>query len=152
MKKMILTLAIAMTTLGAFAGTTATSRGEENVNAKVLSSFKSEFNTAKDVEWTVGENYYQATFVYNEKHVFAYYDENGELLGLTRFLSPSDLSLSLQTKLKKNYQQYWISDLFEVAKNDGTSYYLTLENADSKIVLKSSDNSNWNVYTKVKKS
>jgi len=154
MKKMILTLAIAVTTASAFAGSpfTKSFNGDEDVNARVLNAFKSEFNAAKEVEWTVGSNYYRATFVYNEKHVFAYYNESGELLGLTRYLSSMDLPISLQAKLKKNYDGYWISDLFEVAKSDGTSYYITLENADTKIVLKSTDSSNWNAYTKVKKS
>jgi hypothetical protein len=145
MKKMILTLAIVAGSLGAFAG-------EEDVNPNVLKAFKTEFNTAREVEWTVGSNFYRATFVYNEKHVFAYYNESGELLGLTRYLSPLDLPISLQANLKNNYSGYWISDLFEVAKNDGTAYYLTLENADTKIVLKSADSSNWNQYNKAKKS
>ena len=141
---MILTLAIAVSTFSAFAG-------EENVNHKVLNAFKKEFNTAREVEWTTGSNYYKATFVYNEKHVFAYYNENGELLGLTRYLSPVDLPMNLQKNLKNDFKEYWISDLFEIAKNDGTAYLLTLENADTKIVLKSTDSSNWSVYSKVKK-
>ena len=145
MKKIILTLAIAISTVSAFAT-------EENVNDNVLNAFKTEFNTAQNVEWSVGSNYYKATFVYNDKHVFAYYNESGELLGLTRYLSPNDLPISLQTNLKKNYTGYWISDLFEVAKNDGTTYYLTLENADTKLVVKSTDAANWNFYNKEKKS
>ena len=91
---MILTLAIAVSTFSAFAS-------DENVNQKVLNAFKKEFNTAREVEWTTGSNYYKATFVYNEKHVFAYYNENGELLGLTRYLSPVDLPMNLQKNLKK---------------------------------------------------
>jgi hypothetical protein len=45
MKKMIMTLAIAISTLSAFAG-------EENVTPKVLDAFKTKFKTAKEVEWT----------------------------------------------------------------------------------------------------
>ncbi len=142
---MILTLAIAVSTFSAFAS-------DENVNQKVLNAFKKEFNTAREVEWATGSNYYKATFVYNEKHVFAYYNENGELLGLTRYLSPVDLPMNLQKNLKNDFKEYWISDLFEIAKNDGTAYFLTLENADTKIVLKSTDSSNWSVYNKVKKA
>jgi hypothetical protein len=144
MKKMILTLVIAVTTLSAFAN-------DENVNQKVLDAFKTEFSTAKEVEWSVGTNYYKATFNYNGKYVFAYYNENGELLGLTRYLSPSDLPLTLQNNLKKNYEGYWVSDLFEASKDNATNYYITLENADTKIVLKSSEN-NWETYSKIKKS
>lgn len=153
---MILTLAIAVSTLSAFAGSAygkpMAAAGEDNVSPKVLDAFKTEFNTAKEVEWTVGSNYYKATFTYNDKHVFAYYDTEGELLGLTRYLSPLDLPLALQSSLKKTYAGYWISDLFEVAKNNGTSYYITLENADTKMVLKAADATEWSVYQKTRKA
>jgi len=145
MKKIIMILAVLISTTSAFAG-------EENVATKVLNAFKTEFNTAKEVEWTVGSNYYKAAFVYNEKHVFAYYNEEGELLGLTRYLSSDDLPLNLQNNLKKSYSKYWISDLFEVAKSDGTVYYITLEDADTKIVLKASAESDWSVYQKTRKA
>ena len=141
---MILTLAIIVSTLSAFAG-------DEHVNQKVLNAFKTEFTTAKEVEWTAGSNYYKATFNYNGKYVFAFYNENGEMLGLSRYLSPVYLPLALQNNLKKNYEGYWVSDLFEAAKSVITNYYITLENADTKIVLKSSGNS-WGVHNKIKKS
>lgn len=145
MKKMIVTLAIAVSSLVAFAR-------EENVSKKVLDAFKTEFATVKEVEWTTGSDYYKASFKYNEKYVFAYYSLDGELLGLTRYISPVDLPLSLQIDLKKKSNSYWVSDLFEVAKNGTTSYYLTLDNADTKLVLKSTGGSDWEVFKTVKKS
>ena len=147
MKKIIVTLAIGISSLTAFASS------DENVNVskKALDAFKSEFTTAKEVEWTVNSDHYKATFIYNQRYVFAYYNENGELLGLTRYLSPLDLPLALQNNLKKNYENYWVSDLFEAVKSDETHYYLTVENADTKIVLRSLGNS-WSVYSKIKKS
>ena len=144
MKKMILTLAIAISSIAAFAG-------EDNVSQKVLDAFNREFATANQVEWATGNDYYRASFVYNNQHVFAYYNTEGELLGLTRYISSMDLPLNLQTGLKKNYSEYWISDLFEVAKNEGTAYYITLENADSRIILKSAGGEVWDLYKKVKK-
>ncbi|MGB5029595.1 MAG: hypothetical protein WBO38_13925, partial [Chitinophagaceae bacterium] len=105
-----------------------------------------------EVEWTVGHNYYKAAFVYNDKHVFAYYNQDGELLGLTRYLSPDDLPLNLFSDLKKNYCKYWITDLFEVANTEGTTYYITLENADTKIVLKASAESEWSLHEKTRKA
>ncbi len=145
MKKMLLTLAIAVSTLGAVAR-------EANVSEKVLKAFNTEFNTAKDVEWTVANDYYMASFTYNEKFVYAYYSTEGELLGLSRHMSPADLPLNLQTSLKKDYNGYWISDLMEVAKPEGTSYYITLENADSAMILKASGGTGWTQFKKVKKS
>lgn len=160
MKKMILTLLIAVSSFAAMAGGaftpnafgTMAKEGEENVNKKVLDAFKTEFTTAKEVEWTTGSDFYKASFKYDEKYVFAYYSLDGDLLGLTRYISPADLPMSLQINLKKKSNGYWISDLFEVAKNETTSYYITLENADTWTVLKSSGGSNWGIFKTVKKS
>jgi hypothetical protein len=145
MKKIILMLAIGISSFTAFAR-------EENVSKKVLDAFKTEFATVKDVVWTTANDYFKASFIYNEKHVFAYYSPEGDLLGLTRYISPADLPMSLQISLKNNSNGYWISDLFEVAKNGTTTYYITLEKADTKMVLKSSGGSDWEVFKTVKKS
>ena len=156
MKKMMLTLAIIISSLGvAFAGPAfdkSTAAEGEEVNAKVLGAFKSEFKSAKEITWTVATNYYQASFLYNDQHVSAYYSIEGELMGLTRYISPADLPLALQSDLKKNYSNYWISDLFEVSNENGTAYYISIEDAESKKVLKATDGRTWNDYKKVKKS
>ncbi len=141
---MLLTLAIAATSFSAFAG-------EAEVTQKVLDAFNSEFNQAKDVTWTVTKDYYKASFIYNERYVFAFYGEDGELLAMTRYISSGDLPLNLVTSLKKNYGDYWIADLFEMAKNEGTQYVVTLENADSKLILKASSGT-WSVHQKIRKA
>lgn len=140
-----MTLVLAVFTLPVFAR-------EAEVNPKVLTAFNNDFKSASEVKWTIEADYSVATFTYNEKHVFAYYDNNGELLGLTRFVALSDLPLMLQANLKNQYSKYWISELFEVANNDGTAYYATIENADTKIVLKATDGKTWTSYKKYKKS
>ena len=144
MKKIIMILAILSSSIGVFAT-------GDSIDTKVLEAFNNDFSSAREVEWTVGSNYYKATFTFNEQHVFAYYNAEGQLLGLTRYISPASLPISLQSNLKKNYSDYWVSDLFEVAKDDGTTYYLTLENADTKLVLKASGN-NWSPYQKIRKA
>jgi hypothetical protein len=144
MKKMILVLAIIVSGLTAFAS-------DEKVSTKVLDAFQTEFNSAKEVSWTSGENFFKAEFVYNNQRVQAYYSTDGELLGLTRYITMPDLPLSLQANLKKNYSDYWISDVFEVSKSDNTGYYITLENADTRIILKSVSNEDWATYKKVRK-
>ena len=145
MKKMLLALVVLVSSL-------AVNAEERNVNEKVLNAFKTEFTTASQVEWSTGPGYYKAAFVFNEKHVFAFYNAEGRLLGLTRNITAAELPLKLQTDLKKNYDTYWISDLFEAAREEGTAYYLTLEDADTRLVLKASADNNWTVYEKTKKS
>jgi hypothetical protein len=145
MKKMILTLAVALSTMCSFAG-------EVNVSSKVLDAFKNEFASAKEVTWTATNSFYKASFVFNDQYVFAFYSTDGELMGTTRYISSVDLPISLQTGLKKDYSKYWISDLFEVSNSEATGYYITLENADSKIVLKSTGGESWQTYQKKSKA
>lgn len=145
MKKMIITLAVAVSSLFAFAG-------EGNVNSEVLNAFNKEFTTATDVQWTTKDNYYRADFVFNGQYVSAFYSTDSELMGLTRNISSLELPLKLQAKLRKSYSAYWISDLFEVSNNNGTRYYITVENADTKIILQSTDNNSWTEFKKTAKS
>jgi hypothetical protein len=146
MKRIVVTLTVlfSLVSFSSFAN-------EEKVNTRVLESFQSNFKTATEVDWTVSENFYKADFSLNGQYVAAYYDEAGQLIALTRNISSTQLPISLQTNLKKDHEDYWISDLFEVANEQGTSYYITLENADTKLVLKSSG-SNWTGYQKQRKS
>ena len=146
MKKMILTLAVALSTLCSFAGE------EKNVSARVLDAFNTQFNSASDVKWTAGSTFYKAAFVFNGQHVFAFYSTEGELMGLTRYISSLDLPVALQADLKKDYSTYWIADLFEVSNAEGTNYYITMETADSRLMLKSTSNNSWEVYQKLTKS
>ncbi len=145
MKKMFLVLAILLSTMSVFAG-------EKNVDPKVLESFKTEFASAKEVNWTAGETYFKADFIFNEQYVSAYYSKEGELIGLTRYISSLDLPLNLQTGLKNSYGDCWISDLFEMTKSNSTTYYITVENADTRLVLKAGAGENWSVYKKTKKA
>lgn len=144
MKKIIIMLAIAISSLTAFAG-------EENVSSTVLNAFNKDFAGAKDVQWTSTNDYYKAAFVFNGQSVNAFYQLDGGLIAMTRNISSLELPISLQANLKKNYSKYWISDLFEVSNNEGTIYYITMENADSKIVLKSSGTGKWNAFKKMAK-
>ena len=123
----------------------------ERVSQKVLASFKSEFTNAKDVEWETGNNYFKASFTMNEQRIFAYYNADGQLLSIARHISSIQLPVNLYTALKNDHSKYWISDLFEVSNNEGLHYYVTLETADSKLVLHSGNGGSWSTYSKNKK-
>ena len=144
MKKVLMTLAIAISSIVAFAG-------EENISKDVLNSFNKEFNGAKEVRWTTGSDFYKAVFILNDQYITAFYNKDGEFLGMTRNISSLNLPMKLQSKIRSDFAEYWITDLFELSDNDGTHYYITVENADSKVLLKSSDNTDWNIYKKMSK-
>jgi hypothetical protein len=148
MKKTILMMLLLVTV-----GTSTTfAKDEETVNQQVLNAFKKEFVDAKDVIWQNNREYIKATFTMNDQVLFAYYTQGGELLAVTRNISSDKLPLSLLTNLKKNYSEYWITDLFEMVAAGNGTYYITLQNADVELVLKSDEFGGWDVYKKIKRA
>jgi 2TM domain len=123
----------------------------ENVNEQVISSFKRDFSTAQDISWEKTKEISKATFKMNAQVMFAYYAEDGKLLAVTRNMVSGQLPISLLSDLKNNYSGYWISDLFEMVTNEGTSYYVTIEDSTQKIVLKSQGYNGWETFRKDEK-
>ena len=144
MKKIMIALVILITVMR------TTAFANEIVKQEVLNAFKIEYSSAKDVIWTVGENYYKASFTMNDQKLFAFYTIDGEFLALTRYVSSLELPENIQNSLRKQFKEKWITDLFEVVNSEGTLYYATLENADSKIILKSATGY-WTLYRKDEK-
>ena len=123
----------------------------ERVSRKVLAAFKSEFVNAQDVEWETGNNYFRAAFTMNEQRIYAFYNVNGKMLSIARYISSVQLPVNLFADIKNDYSNYWISDLFEVSNSEGLHYYVTLETAESKLVMRSDNGGSWSTYNESKK-
>lgn len=134
-------------TTSAFAGNI-----KNNENDKVLTSFNQKFAEAKEVSTSVTNKFVQVRFKMNEQVMFAFFTESGELLGVSRHIITNQLPLALQTEIKVSFPGTWVTELFEYSSENESTYYLTLENADQKILLKSEYGSSWSVTKKVKKS
>jgi hypothetical protein len=147
MKKRILLLSIVLVSFTAF----SFAADAPIVSKNVISSFNKQFSSARDIQWENQDNFVKARFTMNEMVLFAYFNLNGELIAVTRFISPTQLPLELLISLKKTYTGYWISDLFEIQTESGTAYYATLENADQITILKSEGISGWETFQKEKK-
>jgi hypothetical protein len=126
MKKSIL-MWVMMLTMGL---TSTFANNEETINQRAVSSFKKDFTNAQDVKWESGKDFVKATFKINDQVMFAYYSQRGDLMAVTRNILSSQLPINLLTNLKKSYNTYWISDLFEVSSSTDASYYVTLQSSD----------------------
>ncbi len=152
MKKnlLILSLVLVGITGSAFAASplTATSpaTGNPDINRFVLVSFNHQFASARDAKWETNKNFFKVSFQMDNEILFAYYSLEGDLLAISRYISPDQLPVQLLISLKKDYSGYWITDLFEIHINEDSSYYITLENESQKKVLKSVDSSSWNTF------
>lgn len=148
-KKILLSIAT-MLMMGAAAF--AANPNNDDINQQAVRSFKKDFATASNIMWEQKDGYSKATFSLNGQILFAYYDNDGDLTAVVRNITTEQLPINLLTSLKKEYSDCWISDLFEVASGDQTTYYVTLENSDKKTVLKSVGADSWEVYSKEKKA
>ncbi|HEV7333366.1 MAG TPA: hypothetical protein VGN63_20185 [Flavisolibacter sp.] len=124
---------------------------EIQVSTAVSNAFHHAFKNASDVEWKEAGSYYKADFTLNGQYVTAFYNTEAKLVAVTRNISPVQLPVTLQNNLKTAYEDYWISELFELSDENGTSYYVTVEDGDSKITLKSFGTT-WSTFKKSRKS
>lgn len=117
---------------------------------EVLRSFQSTFATAQEADWSVTPDFYKVQFALNGQYITAFYKSDGTMAALTRNISSQQLPVSLQATVKNDYKDYWISGLFELSNDEGVQYYVTLENADATMILKSSG-STWSLFQKQRK-
>ena len=146
MKKIILSIAtVLIIGLSAFANKVG------DVNQQAVKAFTKEFANARNPIWEEKKDYTKVTFTLNEQVMSAFYNNNGELQAVVRNIISDQLPINLLTELKREYNGFWITELFEMASDDQTTYYITLENADKTIVLRSSGTKYWSMYSKANK-
>lgn len=150
MKKIFLSIATMLmmgVSISAFAA-----KNDDPVNQLAVRSFKKDFSGASNIIWEQRETYTKATFSLHGQILYAYYTNNGDLQAVVRNIISDQLPINLLSSLKNSYGDYWISDLFEIASDDQTTYYVTLETGDKKIVLKSQGTEFWGEYQREKKT
>jgi len=122
----------------------------DSVNGEIKNAFRKSFQNAQIMNTEVRKGFTKLTFKINDVIMFAYYSDNGQLLAVTRNITSAQLPLSLLMSLKNDYSGYWITELFELTGDNDNCYYISLENADGKIVLRSTGEF-WEEYSNTKK-
>jgi hypothetical protein len=146
MKKIITILVLTLIVSTSFA-----SIEPETVSNQALNTFNSEYVGATNAAWTINKDFYQVTFTLDGEQMVAYYNKSGEFLAISQNISSVELPNNLKKGLKKVMSDRWITDLFEITNNDQTSWYVTIESADEKVVLKSDNGGKWKVFQTIEK-
>jgi hypothetical protein len=73
-------------------------------------------------------------------------------MAITRNITTDALPVMLQSNLKKTMGNSWITNLFELSNEEGTSYYITIEDADTIVSLQSVNSKDWTIYKKSRKA
>lgn len=120
----------------------------DDIKPAVLKSFHRTFKEATAANWTVIEDMYRVQFYLGAQEITAYYDYRGTLTSVVRNISSLQLPVLLQAEIKNKYSSYWITNLCEISGVSGTYYYMILENADTRVLLKSHNHTGWTVQEK----
>jgi hypothetical protein len=148
MKKILFASFLALTMMS----TAAFAAPNDRVDEQISASFQNDFVSAKHVLWEKCDDYSKATFTMDGQVMYAYYSNDAKLLGVVRNITSDKLPIGLFREIKKNYNDHWISNLFEMSADGSSSYYITLEDADEVLVYKSNGSDGWDLYKRTKKS
>jgi len=149
MKQFVKKAAIMMACVLALSTSYSFASGNDD-NKQVRNAFRHDFENAQLMRTEAHDNFTKMQFSLNGQVMTAFYSVSGELLAVTRNLTTSQLPVSLLMNYKKHYDGYWVTDLFEMSQNDQSSYYITLENSDTRMTLRSNGD-NWELYCSVRK-
>lgn len=117
---------------------------------QVQREFNRMFTNSTGASWQEVSGLYKVMFMQSGQHLTAYYNSLGEFESVSRNITTDMLPLMLQGRLLDKLAYSWVSESFEVSGNNGTRYYVTIENADDK-TLYFSNSADWSVYKKSQK-
>ena len=116
---------------------------EPAISSSAISSFETAFAKATSVNWQDMGDLYKVSFQLDGVNTTAFYQPDGKFIGVTKNLSSEALPASLRKTLQKGLDKSWITDLIVLNNEEGTTYFVSVETADSKTVLKSVRNKRW---------
>ncbi len=148
MKKIILSMALAVAVLGSAFATPA----DREPSVIVKEAFSKEFTGIKEVQWNnvPGEGIYEAKFTFNNETLQAYFTTEGEFLGTTRLISQSRLPVLVANELAKQYPNAHVVSVFEHSMPESLAYYITVTTEKGGLALKATGNGELTVYKRYK--
>lgn len=98
-----------------------------SVDNKIRESFRKEFPGASLVHWEEENQYFTASFVLNDVHVMAFFDQDGELLGSINAVFFDQLPMAVRNSFGKHFSDAVILEIYEITNPENTRYKLVLE-------------------------
>ncbi len=127
--------------------------GKEEVSKKVKAAFEKDFaSSALASSWEKKEDVYFVSFTFQSIAAYAAYNEEGELLAVSRRIESSQLPLSVTLALEKKYPDFSKPVTATELNFEGqTIYYVTLENDQKALTLKCFGSGEISVDSRIKK-
>lgn len=132
----------------------ATPIGGEKVARHLQAALEKEFEGAQYIVWQSLKEHdiYHAKFIYNNEQINAFFEQDGNLLAIGRFIAPSSLPLSIVKNISNKYPELEVKDAIEYTKSGETSYVITLENEKVRTIIQAYSSGSLYVFKKEKKN
>ena len=145
MKRFILSLAVSILLIGqSFAN-------EASIPETVMASFQTRFQNAQSITWSDTKDHYTVRFSLNAQPYCAFYAYDGSFIALSRQISVTQLPLLMQESLQKQYKNYTVFSVLELQEENTVSYYVSMENAKTTLIVKTGSCPQWTEFMKTKK-
>lgn len=126
----------------------------EKVSPHLQAALEKEFAGAQYVVWqSIKEHQlYHARFIYNNEQVNAFFEQDGNLLAIGRYIPTTALPLTVLKSINNKYAGFQWKDAIEYTRSGETSYVLALENEKTRLVIQAYSSGNLYVFKKEKKN
>lgn len=145
MKKLILSAAITVTLFfSAFAN-------DDKAGRQLNRDLEAAMKSSKEVQWKHAENFSQASFSFNGKPVFAYFDNSDQsLVGYSFHLVNEDIPADFANAIKTKYAGWNVTEAIMFIDGAGnTNYFATVQNGKKSLVLKSTGKGRVAIFSKL---
>jgi hypothetical protein len=130
MKKLFIAAILAVTVAGS-----AFAADANKLSYKVKSTFETQFDGAKDVNWTIRESFTKANFTLAGEKMEAFFSPEGELIATVRKVEYGTLPFSALQKIQKKYPDAKVEDTIEFDQDGDKNYFVSLHDNGKKEIL-----------------
>jgi len=123
--------------------TSAFASANEKVSSKAVANLEANYSAAKNISWTVSDNFIKASFTLGNEKIDVYYDEYGDLLGTSKMMAFDKLPKSALDILTTDYTfpDYQLTDCIEFTDADNNkNFFVSFDINNERIVLSISTN------------
>lgn len=138
LNRFVKTTVLAAFMLGAFAMTAAAK--PVDVSKFLIKQFQKQFSSASDVTWKTTNEFTSASFVAKGEKTSVFYNNDGNLIGVSKEITVEDLPKAAQKKVDENYSKFSVKSVIEFTDASGTlNYYIQLQNERKQFILRSDE-------------
>jgi hypothetical protein len=127
---------------------------EDSLSKKIVTAFNAAFSGAKYISAEPVENQKELvkiTFEHEDEIMFAFYNQGGELIALSRKIKLPQLPIRARLTLEKKTRSRYLTGLFEISQNGETNYYATIKDDEWSMIYVVDESGTWTLVKKSKR-